>query len=378
MEKGTAEGKNAKPCPVWKVDKAAAPEEMRTTLKEAIQLLKGGEVVGFPTETVYGLGGSAFSDEAIQKIFGAKGRPSNNPLIVHVSDHEQVLSLVEKRVPEVAKKLMQKFWPGPLTIILPIKKEGNKISKYVTCGMQTVGVRMPSHPIARAIISGAQLPIAAPSANKSGKPSPTAAAHVVEDLSTKISGVVDGGSTGIGLESTVVDCSEAAAAEEQGKIDESQRVVILRPGGVTIEMLKDAVGEKNVSVDPGLKGEEKALKPKSPGMLYTHYAPNAPFVLIQGSKDFFEKTVKDARAEKKKVGVLITEDLKIDGADHVETLARDDKDLETASRKLYGALRAFDQTEVEIIYAPLLGSSGIGAALANRMRKAAGNSVLTE
>jgi len=288
-----------------------------------------------------------------------------------------VLSLVEKRVPEVAEKLMQKFWPGPLTIVLPIKKKGNKISKFVTCGMQTVGVRMPSHPIARAIIAGAQLPIAAPSANKSGKPSPTAAAHVVDDLSTKISGVVDGGSTGIGLESTVVDCSEAAAAEEQGNIADSHKVVILRPGGVTIEMLREAVGGKNVSVDPGLKGEEKTLKPKSPGMLYTHYAPNAPFVLIQGSKDFFEKTVKDARAENKKVGVLVTEDLKI-GADHVETLAKNEKDLETASRKLYGALRAFDQTEVEIIYAPLLGSSGIGAALANRMRKAAGNSVLTE
>mmetsp|Transcript_27075 Transcript_27075/g.37694 ORF Transcript_27075/g.37694 Transcript_27075/m.37694 type:complete len:377 (+) Transcript_27075:191-1321(+) len=370
-------------CPVWKVDSKS--ENWKHLLKEAVGLLKAGEVIGFPTETVYGLGGNAFSDTAIQKIFSAKGRPSNNPLIVHVSSEKQMLTLVDQ-VPPVASKLIKSFWPGPLTLVLPTKKgSANKVSKLVTCGMKTVAVRMPSHPVALELIAASGLPIAAPSANKSGKPSPTAASHVMEDLCFRIAGVVDGGKTGIGLESTVVDCSEAANhAVENSNRKYDQKIVILRPGGVTLSMLAKVVGRDNVFVDPALDGsgkagiEETKLKPKSPGMLYTHYAPDAPFALVDGSREFLTQVVEKARAAGKRVGLLTTEDLKDIPAEHHEIFAKDLNDIKAASKNLYGALRAFNDTNVDIIYAPLMGDQGIGAALFNRMMKASGRTVISE
>ncbi|GAB5362185.1 hypothetical protein AAMO2058_000776600 [Amorphochlora amoebiformis] len=362
-----------KGCPVWKVD-PSQPKKLEQSLKRAGNLLKDDEVVGFPTETVYGLGGNAFSDKAIAKIFAAKGRPSNNPLIVHVPDAAAARSLVD-RVGPTAQALMKAFWPGPLTIVLPTKKgKENKISRLVTCGLSSVGIRVPNHPVASVLLRLAGVPVAAPSANRSGKPSPTRAEHVLGDLSKKIAGVVDGGQTGIGLESTVVDCTQ------------ENEVVILRPGGVTIEDLRKIV--KEVSVDPAiaassnpktsgpnLEVDEGKLKPKSPGMLYAHYAPNAPLTLVEGPLERLQKAIKDAQAKGQKVGALTTGDKKV-AADHVEVLAPTASDLEAASRNLYGALRAFDQTSVEVIYAPVLPQEGIGAALANRMLKAAGKRVL--
>ena len=348
-------------CPVWKVDAKNASDK---ALAAAVAELKASNVIGFPTETVYGLGGNALSDKAIAKIFKAKGRPSNNPLIVHVASEAQAESLVD-RIPPTAAKLMRAFWPGPLTIVMPTKTgASNKISKLVTCGMTTVGIRMPSHPVARALIAASGLPIAAPSANRSGKPSPTRAFHVAEDLGDRIAGIVDGGSTGIGLESTVVDCT-----------GDDGSVVILRPGGVTIEMLRKVADR--VSVDPGLRGDDSKLKPKSPGMLYTHYAPNAPFVLVDGSREFLQECVRQEQRKGKKVGVLVAEDNKVD-ADVVETAGRESKDLEEISRNLYRALRAFDRTSVQIIFSPIVSAQGIGAALMNRMLKAAGKRVVKE
>eukprot|EP00468_Gymnochlora_sp_CCMP2014_P006502 CAMPEP_0167753424 /NCGR_PEP_ID=MMETSP0110_2-20121227/7708_1 /TAXON_ID=629695 /ORGANISM="Gymnochlora sp., Strain CCMP2014" /LENGTH=367 /DNA_ID=CAMNT_0007639193 /DNA_START=165 /DNA_END=1268 /DNA_ORIENTATION=- len=361
-------------CPVWKVK----PQDihLRKNLGQAVKLLKDGEVVGFPTETVYGLGGNAFCDTAIKKIFAAKGRPSNNPLIVHVAGVSQVSELVED-IPPVAETLMKKFWPGPLTIIMRTKKEKeNKISSLVTCGLNSVGIRIPNHPVALALLKECGLPVAAPSANKSGKPSPTSADHVMGDLAYKISGVVDGGETGIGLESTVVDCTA-----------EDGSVVILRPGGVTIEMLKEVVDK--VSMDPAIAAlsdtklalkknvDEKKLKPKSPGMLYTHYAPNARFVLVDGSLEFLQSIIEKAQKDGQVVGALTTEDRKV-SADVVKVFASKHNDLEAASRNLYAKLRAFDETKVTVIYAPLLEAGGIGSALRNRMLKAAGKQVITE
>lgn len=226
-------------------------------------------MVAFPTETVYGLGANALSDEAVNKIYEAKGRPSDNPLIVHISKMEDVDKYVEE-IPEQAKKLMNAFWPGPLTVILKVKQ--GILSNKVTAGLPTVGIRMPNHPVALALIEASGLPIAAPSANLSGKPSPTKFQHVYKDLNGKISGIVDGGETGVGVESTVIDCTEPIP-------------VILRPGGTTREEIEGIIG--SVGMDRQVK--EEVEKPKSPGMKYTHYAPAAPMYLVDGSSAFYKK-----------------------------------------------------------------------------------------
>ena len=221
---------------MWIVDNVVERKKYYPQLQEAAKLLRENEAVDFPTETVYGLGANAMDDEAIAKIFEAKGRPSDNPLIVHIGTKSQLDGIV-KEIPPVAEKLMAHFWPGPLTIILP-RKEG--ISEKVTAGLNTVGVRMPDHPIALALIEEANVPVAAPSANRSGRPSPTLASHVYEDLNGKIAGIVDGGATGVGVESTVIDCTSTVPT-------------ILRPGGITKEQLEAVIG--TVSLDPALKEE---------------------------------------------------------------------------------------------------------------------------
>lgn len=343
----------------WTVDNADPMKMNYPQLKEAAALLQQEEVVAFPTETVYGLGANALSDQAVLKIFEAKGRPGDNPLIVHITKKEQLTDLVDN-LPEVAEKLMQAFWPGPLTLVL---KSREVVSKYVTAGLDTLAVRMPDHPVALALMEVAGLPLAAPSANLSGKPSPTTAAHVDEDLDGKIAGIVDGGPTGVGLESTVVDCT-------------MEIPVILRPGGVTKEQLEAVIGQ--VEVDPALTSQDQA--PKSPGMKYTHYAPVAPVFLVEGGLDFLKETVLTAQKDGKNVGLLVTEETKAElgEAGDVMLTCGTRSDLSTVATHLYDALRAFNSTDVDIIFSETFPKTGVGAAIMNRLDKAAGHKVISE
>ncbi|PEW97758.1 threonylcarbamoyl-AMP synthase [Bacillus cereus] len=342
---------------MWVVDNVVERKKYYPQLKEAARLLRENEAVAFPTETVYGLGANAMDDEAIAKIFAAKGRPSDNPLIVHIGTKSQLDGIV-RETPPVAEKLMEHFWPGPLTIILP-RKEG--ISERVTAGLNTVGVRMPDHPVALALIEEANVPVAAPSANRSGRPSPTLASHVYEDLNGKIAGIVDGGATGVGVESTVIDCT-------------SEVPTILRPGGITKEQLEAVIG--NVSLDPALKDEKE--KPKSPGMKYTHYAPKAPLSIVEGSREFIQRIVDEKKKEGFKVGVLTTEEYQhVYSADVVLSCGMRN-DLASVATKLYDVLRTFDASKVDVIFSESFPNEGIGNAIMNRLTKAAGHHIITE
>lgn len=340
----------------WSVDKNVDNLNTYPQILEAADLLRKNEVVAFPTETVYGLGGNAYADESVLKIFEAKGRPSDNPLIVHIGKLEQIFEFVEE-VPEKAQVLMEHFWPGPLTIIFNNKK--GKLSDKATAGLSTVAVRMPDHPVALAIINEAGLPIAAPSANRSGRPSPTNAEHVREDLNGRISGIVDGGPTGIGVESTVIDCTEDIPR-------------ILRPGGITKEQLMEVIGE--VGTDPALTNLEKA--PKSPGMKYTHYAPDAPLYLVNGEREYLQQLIREKKREGLSVGVLTTlENEKFYDADVVYACGQRAK-LETVASSLYDALRSFNKTNVDIILGETFPAEGVGQAIMNRLLKAAGHKVI--
>lgn len=343
---------------VWKVDKFVDNLESNPHIVDAAIFLRENEVVALPTETVYGLGGNAESDEAVAKIFAAKGRPGDNPLIVHIAEREQLNRFVEE-IPLMAERLMDAFWPGPLTIIFKMKK--GVLSEKATAGLATVAVRMPDHPVALALLRSSGLPIAAPSANSSGKPSPTSAEHVLDDLNGKIAGVVDGGATGVGVESTVVDCTAGVP-------------VILRPGGVTKEQLEAVIGE--VQVDPALTDE--AERPKSPGMKYKHYAPNAPLYLVSGTREFFQRLVEEKEKEGLKVGVLTTEEcVDLFDADVVLACGRR-AELETVAASLYDTLRRFNQMKVDIIFSEMFPSEGVGHAIMNRLLKAAGNKIIGE
>jgi len=342
--------------------------DFKNAIEPAAELLKQNQVIGFPTETVYGLGANAFSDAAIQRVFAAKGRPSDNPLIVHVSSFKQFESLVGT-VPPIVVKLTKKFWPGPLSVILP---NIAPISTVCSAGLKTVAIRMPSHPVALALIEQCGLPIAAPSANISGKPSPTTAEHVLTDLQGRIAGVLDGGPTGVGLESTVIDCTSCGADSDR------KQIVVLRPGGVTIEQLKEEVGEE-VDVVLGSSMVGKDEKPMAPGMKYTHYAPKAPLYLVEGKPSFLQEFVNKSRAEGKKVGVLCAEEnAELFEADHVVTCGAR-ADISSVARSLYDALRQFDTWEdLDIVYGETFPTSGIGQAVMNRLNKAAGGVVLKQ
>ena len=340
---------------VWVVDKFVDNPQ---SYPQIAQLLINNEVVAFPTETVYGLGGNANNDEAVAKIFAAKGRPSDNPLIIHIAEISQLEAFVSD-IPQSASLLMEKFWPGPLTIVL--KKMDGMLSEKATAGLSTVAVRMPDHPVALEIIKQSGLPIAAPSANQSGKPSPTLASHVFEDLHGKIAGIVDGGPTGVGVESTVIDCTEEIP-------------IILRPGGVTKEQLEAVIGA--VRMDPALADREST--PKSPGMKYRHYAPNAPLFLVSGSHAFVQRLVNEKREQGIKVGVLTTEEAVGDyQADVVRACGQREK-LETVASALYETLRAFNDDQVEIIFSEQFPETGVGQAIMNRLSKAAGHKVISE
>jgi L-threonylcarbamoyladenylate synthase len=340
----------------WNVENVDNLRE-HPSVKEAAMWIREGELIAFPTETVYGLGANACCDDAIEKIFRAKGRPSDNPLIVHIASFDQ-LEQAAASWTSTAKRLMDAFWPGPLTIILP---KNERIAERTTAGLDSVGVRMPDHPVALALIAEAGVPVAAPSANRSGKPSPTKGHHVYKDMNGRIRGLLDGGATGVGLESTVVDVTD-------------DQVTILRPGGITKSQLESVVGR--VHWDPALLENEKT--PKSPGMKYTHYAPDAPLYVVDGSAQFLQTCVDRYRTDGKKVGVLASDEFarKVD-ADVVKRLGSS-SDVEGIARGLYDQLRAFDDTNVDLILAEMYPADGIGEALMNRLLKAAGNRVISE
>ncbi len=319
------------------------------SLTQAAEILKKGGLVAFPTETVYGLGANAFDIDAVTKIFVAKSRPADNPLIVHISEFE-MLERIKKNIDDKTYKLITNFWPGPLTIIL---QKQNCISSLVSGGLKTVAVRMPKNKIARELIRLAGVPIAAPSANISGKPSPTTGKAVLEDLQNKIDMIIDGGTCSIGLESTVVDCRE-------------ENPILLRPGGITIEMLQSVIGNIIINKKLDLSGQ-----PISPGTKYRHYAPKASINLLDVPYDEFIKIVKKA-ASNKFIGVIASKDLCRNIPKNIFCIELSSKeDLKRAAVNLFDALREMDRHKVEEIFAEVWNEEGIGFALMNRLRKAA-------
>ncbi len=319
------------------------------------ELLRGGDIVAIPTETVYGLAANALDAEAVKKIFIAKGRPQDNPLIVHISDFSDLEKIVSE-IPDAAKKLAYKFWPGPLTMIF---KKNDKIPDAVTANLSTVAVRLPSHKFARAVIHAAGVPLAAPSANTSGRPSPTSAAHVLEDLGAKVPMILDGGECSVGLESTVVDMTKDVP-------------VLLRPGGVTLTEIREVIGEceLNPKVLEPVADDEKVA---SPGMKYRHYAPKAPITIINGDVKNALKYIKE-NINGKKVAILCFDE----ESDLFEALDADvvsygsAKAPETLAHGLFSALRELDTLDPSIIYArePEL-CDGIELAIQNRLSRAA-------
>ena len=372
-------------------------------ISEAAEILKGGGLVAFPTETVYGLGGNGLDKEAAKKIYAAKGRPSDNPLILHVSSIEEVYPLV-KALPEKAKKLMEAFWPGPLTLVLP---KSDIVPKESTGGLETVALRSPENALTLDLIRACGFPIAGPSANLSGRPSPTEASHVFEDLGGRIEGILEDGAVGIGVESTIVDLSENCPT-------------LLRPGAITIEDLEEVLGEK-VAIDPTLLGKSMAegFTPKAPGMKYRHYAPKAEMILFKkkeeeendiragqediaksilsyGEKELSdcpEKEVKRSVAEailsygekelsvspEKRIWILCGEDTASlyegDGRFTVQILGRREEPL-SMTHNLFRLLRKADEEGVELILGECYSEEGVGFALMNRLKKAAGQRIL--
>ena len=333
------------------------------TYELASGILKNGGLVAFPTETVYGLGADGLNGAAVAKIFEAKGRPADNPLILHIADKEQILPLTAG-LNENARALMDTFWPGPLTIVVP---RSDLVPDIVTAGLDTVAVRMPSHPVAAALIRASGCPIAAPSANVSGKPSPTNAQDVAEDMTGKVAGILDGGSCGIGVESTVVDTTSPVPT-------------ILRPGGITREMLEERLGA--VEIDPALNGDP-ALKPKAPGMKYRHYAPQAPVYLYEGAQAAQRLTEAVLRAQKQRlrVGVLCDDAVKerLEGSlrrGHTAEILSWGQGKPDLAEHLYELLRDFDRVSPECIIGMGVDEKGLGLAVMNRLRKAAGYQIL--
>lgn len=328
-------------------------------IDEAASIIKSGGIVAFPTETVYGLGANGLDEEAVKNIYKAKGRPSDNPLILHISEIDQLDPLVEE-IPDLAYACMEKFWPGPLTIIF---KKSAAIPNIITAGLDTVAIRMPDHKIASELISKAKVPIAAPSANLSGKPSPTKGSHVVEDMMGKIEMIIDGGNTGVGLESTVLDLS-------------TEIPTILRPGGITLEDLTNVI--HNVVQDGSITNKEEI--PKSPGQKYRHYAPNAEMILYTGDLEKIVKKINsDAKYlidEGKNVGIMATEETKDNYTLGQVFVSGSREKRETIAHNLFDVLRSFDEANVDIILAEGISLDNIGMAIMNRMVKAASGKVI--
>ena len=372
-----------KPPALSTVVTAVDPESSREALLSALypfgQMIEKSGVVAFPTETVYGLGASALDPEGIEKIFAAKGRPSDNPLIVHITKVEEVFELA-REVPEKSIQLMKAFWPGPLTMIF---KKRPVVPDIVTAGGDTVGIRMPDHPVAKALIEISGVPLVAPSANASGKPSPTRAHHVWQDLKGKIHGIVDGGSCAVGIESTVMDMTV-------------EPPMLLRPGGITQAMIREVIGpvdrdEHLDEIDRGKSPEDPRDFPgkvRSPGMKYTHYAPKAKVVILRGGRREVIKKVKELQkryqGSGQKVGIItVDENLKEyetpeeprQKKSEIRTLGSE-KDPGKMAANLFAILRDFDQTDVEVILAEALEDREMGYAIMNRLSKAAGQNIL--
>lgn len=325
-------------------------------------IIKKGGLVAFPTETVYGLGGDALNKESSRKIYAAKGRPSDNPLIVHVSNMEDLEKIVTS-VPEGAKKLAARFWPGPLTMIFEKK---DLVPLETTGGLNTVAVRMPSNKIARALIDASGGYIAAPSANLSGRPSPTVAKYVCEDMNGRIEMIIDGGASDVGLESTIVDFTEG-------------KPMILRPGYITEEMLEEALSEE-VLWDRAIIDSDCKTAPKAPGMKYRHYAPKAELTIVEGSFEAVTRRINELVSEAvslgKKVGVIATEETKAIYSGAIVKSAGHKGADDEAAHHLFRILREFDEENVDVIYSESFGEAGIGAAVMNRLLKAAGHQII--
>lgn len=343
---------------IWELKK-----DPKEAVAQAAKLIAAGEVVAFPTETVYGLGANGLNGTAAAKIFAAKGRPADNPLILHIASPADILKL-SSGLNENAKALIRTFWPGPLTLVVP---KSELIPDEVTAGLDTVAVRMPSHPVAAALIRAAGCPIAAPSANISGKPSPTNARDVAEDMTGKIAGILDGGSCGIGVESTVVDTT-------------SPIPTILRPGGITREMLEGLLGV--VEVDPALAGDS-AVRPKSPGMKYRHYAPQSPMYLYEGSGAGAQLAAAALRGREKglRIGILCDEKT----GDLLRNMLHKDPSVQILAwgqgtgdlaEHLYELLREFDRSSPQMILSMGVPERDLGLAVMNRLRKSAGFNIL--
>ncbi len=330
-------------------------------IAQAGEIIKNGGLVAFPTETVYGLGADALNRQAAKKIYAAKGRPSDNPLIIHITNREDLERIVDEIPPE-AEQMADKFWPGPLTMIL----EKSAIVPYETTGgLDTVAVRMPSNETARALIDAGGGFIAAPSANTSGRPSPTTAQHVEEDLNGAIDMILDGGPVDIGVESTILDLTVKPP-------------VILRPGAVTKEMITETIGP--VGEDSGLNLADPQVHPKAPGMKYRHYAPKAELRIVEGPMELVITAINDltakAMAQGKKVGIIATKETvgRYPEGDVKSIGTRGDED--TIARHLFAVLREFDQDGVDCIYSESFSSGGIGSAIMNRLLKAAGHQII--
>lgn len=330
-------------------------------IEQAGRILRNGGLVAFPTETVYGLGADALNEEAAQKIYAAKGRPSDNPLIVHITNMD-ALKLIVSDVPKAACIVAGKYWPGPLTMIF---NKSSIVPYGTTGGLDTVAVRMPSHETACAVIDAGGGYIAAPSANTSGRPSPTRAEHVEEDLKGRIDMIVDGGPVEIGVESTILDVSVTPP-------------MILRPGAVTKEMLEELLGE--VAVDSSLLHEDSGKAPKAPGMKYRHYAPKARLCVVEGEEDAVVREINRMVCEKlkdgRRVGIIGTEETVGRYAQGIVKCIGTRQDEATVANRLYAVLREFDGEDVDDILSESFSGNGIGNAVMNRLLKAAGHHVI--
>lgn len=340
--------------------KKLTEHEKHEAIDECAGIIRKGGIVAFPTETVYGLGGNALDAAVSKKIYAAKGRPSDNPLIVHICDIKDLYEVAEN-VTDAAVKLAEKFWPGPLTIIL---KKKSILPDETTGGLDTVAVRMPSNKDALRLIKASGVPIAAPSANASGRPSPTTAGHVLQDLDGRIDAVIDGGPVEIGLESTIIDLSSALPA-------------LLRPGYITTGMIRETVGE--IERDPTLdKGVSEGMRPKAPGMMYRHYAPSGDMVIVSGDNDRVVEKINELVSEHNplETAVITTEENKSAycGCMVVSMGARHDE--HTIARQLYSVLRSMDENHIKYIYVESFESGKLGDAIMNRLLKAAGHKVI--
>ncbi len=326
------------------------------SLALAARLFAEGQLVAFPTETVYGLGANALNAEAVRGIFAAKGRPADNPLIVHIHDRSQLDGICE--VNDLALRLMDAFWPGPLTIILPRKAN---VPDVVTAKLDTVAVRMPSHPVAMALLRACNLPIAAPSANRSGKPSPTSAKHVFDDMDGRIPLIIDGGESNVGLESTVISLV-------------GEKPCILRPGGVTKAMLEEVIGPVDLAGSI-LRPLEKGEKALSPGMMYKHYSPDGQVTLIEGEESAVVEALRRLHAHAEGEGhracvMCFTEHVEALKACHPHDIGSKDDSCEVA-RRLFATLRDLDDEKMDVIFSEVVPPEGVGLAVMNRLGRAA-------